>query len=127
CVALLCMLQMNARGVKLISRASYENTAAVMGTPFDYPLSSRIDENDAIFVLDNVLIPWEDVFVYGDVDKANNFFPQTGFLPRALMHGCTRLAVKLELLAGLMMKALEATAPQQLRAQPVHTCWCHTH
>ena len=77
------MVPMNAPGVKLISRASYEKTAAVMGTPFDYPLSSRLDENDAIFVLDNAFIPWEDVFVYGDVDAANNFFPQTGFLPRA--------------------------------------------
>ena len=53
------MVPMNAPGVKLISRASYENTAAVMGTPFDYPLSSRLDENDAIFVLDNTFIPWE--------------------------------------------------------------------
>src|SRR3954469_15158054 len=119
--ACIFMVPMTARGVKLISRASYENTAAVMGTPFDYPLSSRIDENDAIFVLDNVLIPWEDVFVYGDVDAANNFFPQTGFLPRALLHGCTRLAVKLEFIAGLMMKALEATGTKDYRGQQVRT------
>jgi 4-hydroxyphenylacetate 3-hydroxylase N terminal len=51
------MVPMHAPGVKLISRASYENTAAVMGTPFDYPLSSRLDENDAIFVLENTFIP----------------------------------------------------------------------
>jgi 4-hydroxyphenylacetate 3-monooxygenase len=119
--ACIFMVPMNAPGVKLISRASYENTAAVMGTPFDYPLSSRLDENDAIFVLDNALIPWEDVFVYGDVDLANNFFPQTGFLPRALMHGCTRLAVKLEMLAGLMMKALDATGTKDYRGQQVRT------
>ena len=50
-----------------------------MGTPFDYPLSSRLDENNAIFVLENTFIPWEDVLVYGDVDAANTFFPQTGF------------------------------------------------
>jgi 4-hydroxyphenylacetate 3-monooxygenase len=119
--ACIFMVPMNAPGVKLISRASYENTAAVMGTPFDYPLSSRLDENDAIFVLDNALIPWEDVFVYGDVELANNFFPQTGFLPRALMHGCTRLAVKLEMLAGLMMKALDATGTKDYRGQQVRT------
>src|SRR5215211_5565092 len=113
------MVPMNAPGVKLICRASYENTAAVMGTPFDYPLSSRIDENDAIFVLDNVLIPWEDVFVYGDIETANNFFPRTGFLPRAPLHDCTRLAVKLEFIAGLMMKALEATGMGEYRGQQV--------
>jgi aromatic ring hydroxylase len=113
------MVPMSAPGVKLISRASYENTAAVMGTPFDYPLSSRLDENDAIFVLDNVLIPWEDVFTYGDVEAANNFFPQTGFLPRALLHGCTRLAVKLEFIAGLMLKAMEASGTGDYRGQQV--------
>jgi aromatic ring hydroxylase len=100
------MVPMNAPGVKLISRAPYENAAAVMGTPFDYPLSSRLNENDAIFVLENTFIPWEDVFVYGDIDVANNFFPQTGFLPRALLHGCTRLAVKLEFIAGLRAMAV---------------------
>src|SRR5712691_9548475 len=113
------MVPMNAAGVKLISRASYENAAAVMGTPFDYPLSSRLDENDAIFVLENTFIPWEDIFVYGDSDVANNFFPQTGFLPRALLHGCTRLAVKLEFIAGLMMQALEATGTKDYRGQQV--------
>ena len=71
-----------------------------MGSPFDYPLSSRLDENDAIFVMDDVLVPWENVFVHADVEKANNFFPRTGFLPRALLHGCTRLAVKLDFILG---------------------------
>jgi 4-hydroxyphenylacetate 3-monooxygenase len=113
------MAPMNAPGVKLISRVSYEQSAATLGTPFDYPLSSRLDENDAIFVLDKVLIPWEDVFVYGDVEAANNFFPRTGFLPRALLHGCTRLAVKLEFLAGLMMKAMEASGTKDYRGQQV--------
>ena len=117
--ACIFMVPMSTPGVKLISRASYENTAAVMGTPFDYPLSSRLDENDAIFVLDEVFIPWEDVFVYGDIDAANNFFPQTGFLPRALLHGCTRLAVKLEFLAGLMARAMEATGTGDYRGQQV--------
>jgi 4-hydroxyphenylacetate 3-monooxygenase len=113
------MVPMAAPGLKLISRASYENTAAVMGTPFDYPLSSRLDENDAVFVLDNTFIPWEDVLVYGDIDAANNFFPQTGFLPRAMLHGCTRLAVKLEFIAGLMMQALETTGTKDYRGQQV--------
>jgi aromatic ring hydroxylase len=113
------MVPMNAPGVKLISRASYENAAAVMGTPFDYPLSSRLDENDAIFVLENTFIPWEDIFIYGDIDAANNFFPQTGFLPRALLHGCTRLAVKLEFIGGLMMQALEATGTKDYRGQQI--------
>src|ERR1700723_2800541 len=90
--AVVFMVPTNHPGVKFICRTSYEMTSTVMGSPFDYPLSSRIDENDAVFILDKVLVPWENVFVYGDLEKANNFFPRTGFLPRFVVHGCTRLA-----------------------------------
>ena len=76
--AIVFMVPTNAKGVKLICRVSNELRAAVLGSPFDYPLSSRLDENDAIFVMDNVFVPWEDVFVHADVEKANNFFPRTG-------------------------------------------------
>lgn len=109
------MIPSNAPGVKFVCRTSFEMTATVMGSPFDYPLSSRMDENDAVFILDKVLVPWENVFVYGDVETANNFFPQTGFLPRALLHGCTRLAVKLDFISGLILKAIDAAGTRDFR------------
>jgi 4-hydroxyphenylacetate 3-monooxygenase len=99
---------MNTPGVKLICRPSYTMTAEVMGSPFDYPLSSRMDENDAILVLDHALVPWENVFVYENVQKSNTFFQGSGFFPRAMLHGCTRLAVKLDFIAGLLLKAVDA-------------------
>lgn len=61
--ALVFIAPMDAKGVKLISRPSYEMKAAVMGSPFDYPLSSRLDENDAVLIFDQVLIPWENVLI----------------------------------------------------------------
>jgi 4-hydroxyphenylacetate 3-monooxygenase len=106
---------MDAPGVKLICRPSYAYMAEVMGSPFDYPLSSRLDENDSVMIFDEVLVPWENVFVYGDVDKINEFFPASGFIPRFTFHGCTRLAVKLDFLAGLMIKAVEATGTKDFR------------
>jgi 4-hydroxyphenylacetate 3-monooxygenase len=113
--AVVFMIPTNAPGVKLICRTSYEMTSTVMGSPFDYPLSSRLDENDAVFVMDQVHVPWADVFVYADIDKANNFFPRTGFLPRFVVHGCTRLAVKLDFIAGLLLKATEAAGTKDYR------------
>jgi 4-hydroxyphenylacetate 3-monooxygenase len=113
--AVVFMVPTNAPGVKLICRTSYEMTSTVMGSPFDHPLSSRLDENDAVFIMDKVLVPWENVFVYNDIEKANNFFPRTGFLPRALLHGCTRLAVKLDFISGLLLKATEATGTKDYR------------
>lgn len=113
--ALICTVPMDAPGVKLISRASYAHQAAVMGTPFDYPLSSRMDENDSVFIFDKVLIPWENVFAYGDVEKVNNFFPQTGFINRFTFQGVIRLATKLDFIAGLLLKALEVAGTQDFR------------
>ena len=95
-LAVMFIAPMNAPGVKLFCRTSYEMTASVMGTPFDYPLSSRFDENDAIFVFDNVFIPWEDVLLHRDLEKLKIFFPQSGFLAGYQFQGCTRLAVKLD-------------------------------
>jgi two-component FAD-dependent monooxygenase len=113
--ALVATVPMNAPGVKLICRPSYSAMAAMTGTPFDYPLSSRLDENDTILVLDRVLIPWENVFIYGDVEKAQRFSGQSGFFERFTFHGCTRLAVKLEFLAGLLAKALDITGASEFR------------
>jgi 4-hydroxyphenylacetate 3-monooxygenase len=114
-MALFAMVPMSAPGMKLVCRTSYELSAAVMGTPFDYPLSSRLDENDAILIFDHVLVPWENLFVYRDVEKANVFFPMSGFLNRFAFHGCTRFAVKLDFLAGLLLMATEITGAKDGR------------
>ena len=113
--AFVCIVPNDSPGLKLFCRPSYEMTASVMGSPYDYPLSSRLDENDSIIVFDKVLVPWENVFAYGDIDKVNNFFPQSGFLPRFMFHGCTRLAVKLDFLAGLLLKAVDSTGVKDFR------------
>jgi 4-hydroxyphenylacetate 3-monooxygenase len=114
-LAVMFIVPMNAHGVKLFCRASYELMASVAGSPFDYPLSSRFDENDAIFVFDNAFIPWENVLLHRDLEKLQNFFPQSGFVPGYQFQGCTRLAVKLDFLAGLMAKALRATGAGEFR------------
>lgn len=103
----------NAPGVKLLCRTSNEYRAAVLGSPFDYPLSSRLDENDAILVMDNVFIPWSDVFIYNDLEQANKYNIHSGYLERASLHGCTRFAVKLDFLCGLLARALDITGAGQ--------------
>ncbi|NUT43149.1 MAG: Pyoverdin chromophore biosynthetic protein pvcC [Thermoactinospora sp.] len=113
--ALVATVPMDAKGLKLICRPSYTMSAALTGSPFDYPLSSRLDENDSILVLDKVLIPWENVFIYGDLGKAQLFTGQSGFTERFTFHGCTRLAVKLEFIAGLLVRALEITGTKDFR------------
>jgi 4-hydroxyphenylacetate 3-monooxygenase len=114
-MAIMFILPMDAPGVKLICRNSYEEIAARCGTPYDYPLSSRFDENDAIFVLDKVLIPWENILVHRDTEKILSFYPRSGFLNGFCFQGCTRFAVKLDFIAGLVAKALHATGGDEFR------------
>ncbi len=113
--AVVATIPMDAPGLKLICRPSYSATAAVMGSPFDYPLSSRLDENDSILILDKVLVPWENVFAYGDLEKVQSFTKESGFLERNTFHGCIRLAVKLDFLAGVLLKALDIIGTRDVR------------
>lgn len=104
--ALMFIVPVNAPGVRLICRRSYEAAAS---SPFDAPLASRFDENDAIVVLDDVLVPWENVLVHRDLARCRDFFHATGFMNGFLFHGCVRFGVKLGFIAGLLARALRCT------------------
>ena len=114
-MSLMFIVPINAPGLKLISRQSYELAATRNGSPFDYPLSSRFDENDAIFILDKVFVPWEDVMIYRDPARIMTFYPRSGFMPGFLFQGCTRFAVKLDFITGLLAKALHVSGQDDNR------------
>ena len=99
---------MDLPGIKLLCRPSYEFAAAAVGSPFDYPLSSRFDENDAVLMFDDVEIPWENFLIYRNLEIASTYH-LTGFIWRAMLQSCTRLAVKLDFIIGAFIKALEST------------------
>jgi len=77
--ALVFIAPMDTPGKRLICRNSYESAAR---SPWDNPLSSRFDENDAVVIFDDAFIPWENVLVYRDVKKATGFYASSGFMPR---------------------------------------------
>ncbi|HLZ68670.1 MAG TPA: 4-hydroxyphenylacetate 3-hydroxylase family protein [Dehalococcoidia bacterium] len=110
--ALVFIAEMNTPGKTLICRRSYEQTAE---SPWDNPLSSRFDENDAIVIFDEAFIPWENVLVYRDVQKATGFYPASGFMNRYTLQAGTRLAVKFDFVCGLIARALEANGTDGFR------------
>ncbi|GIH17129.1 4-hydroxyphenylacetate 3-hydroxylase N-terminal domain-containing protein [Rugosimonospora africana] len=118
-MAIMFMMPMNSPGCTLVCRASYEGNAAASGSPFDYPLSSRFDENDAIFILDNVFVPWENVLVYRDLDRVRRFYRESGFMQGFCLQSCTRFAVKLDFMAGLLARALHVTGGDVFRGNQV--------
>ena len=70
--ALGCIVKMNAPGVKHICRTGFAGRAPAE----DYPLSKRVDEIDTLMILDDVLVPWEDVLFYQHT-KAASFIRAT--------------------------------------------------
>ncbi len=52
--AVVFFARMDNPGLRLMCRPSYEERAS---SPFDYPLSSRFDENDSVLLFDKALIP----------------------------------------------------------------------
>ena len=70
--ALGCIVKMNAPGVKHIFRTGFAGCAPAE----DYPLSNRVDEIDTLMILDDVLVPWEDVLFYQHT-KAASFIRAT--------------------------------------------------
>lgn len=117
-MALVFMADMDAPGLKLLCRPSYERSAA---SPFDAPLASRFDENDAVLIFDNAFIPWENVLVYRDVDKCKSFYAASGFFNRYNLQAATRLAVKLEFCIGLLVKGTDAAATSGFRGVQAET------
>lgn len=101
--ALVFIVPTASEGLTLISRPSYE-LASSTRSPFDYPLSSRFDENDATLVLDEVFIPWENCLVYRNPEKANRFFTHAQVVQNLMLHGAVRFSTKVRFMSGLLLK-----------------------
>ncbi len=103
--AMSCVVPMNAKGLRILSRKSYEQHAR---SEFDYPLSYRFDENDAVLYFDEVAIPWERVFILNDRAMCQKQFHDTPCYVYQEYQAVIRSAVKLRFLAGLARKIAEA-------------------
>ena len=92
-------------GLKFICRESFD----LDKSHFDHPLGSRFEEMDAIVFFDDVLVPWERVFMYGDRHKCNNMSNATGQYVHTGHQVVTKNVAKCEFVAGiasLMVKTL---------------------
>jgi 4-hydroxyphenylacetate 3-monooxygenase len=110
--ALVFIAPMGTPRTRLLCRASYEQNAH---SPFDHPLSSRFDENDAVLVFDDAFIPWENFLVYRDVERANSFYPASGFFNRFNLQAGTRLGTKLDFMVGLLARGLAVNGTDGFR------------
>ena len=96
--ALSFTLPMNAKGLKILSRKSYEQHAPNV---FDNPLAHRFDENDAVLYFDDVKVPWERVFVNQSTDMCMQQFHATPAHVYQNYQAQIRLMVKMRFLLGI--------------------------
>jgi 4-hydroxyphenylacetate 3-monooxygenase len=94
-------------GLRFICRPSVMHQQA--GSPMDFPLSSRLDETDAMVVFDNVLVPWDRVFIHRNVDVANGLFQRTGSIRQTMHQFTTKNLAKSEFMMGLGFAIAKAT------------------
>ena len=84
-------------GLKFICRDSYSKQR----DRYDYPLSSRFDEMDAVVIFDDVEIPRERVFLDGDTVGYSEVITDTGWRSHIMHQAFTRAWVKLSFALGL--------------------------
>lgn len=92
-------------GMRFYCRRPY---ALDQPSTYDYPLSTRFDESDSLVVFDDVLVPWERIFVDRDVQGVREQFFSTGAHILGNSQAQIRLVSKLKFLLGIARKVTQA-------------------
>jgi 4-hydroxyphenylacetate 3-monooxygenase len=103
--ALAFAINCNAPGLKFLCRDAFD----VGRSHFDAPLSSRFEEMDCVVVFDQVLVPWERVFLCGDVARCNALYGDTNAIVNMMHQVVVKNTVKAEFMLGLAAKIAEAS------------------
>lgn len=68
------MVPLSTPGLKIICRDAFDDGTK---SSDDFPITTRFEESDSLCVFDDVLVPWEKVFLYRDVALANAMYGAT--------------------------------------------------
>ena len=101
-------------GLRYQCRESFDHTRS----HFDHPLGSRFEEMDAVAFFDHVFVPWERVFLLGDVELCNNLQQATNRHLHSGHQVVTKNVAKCEFVLGLATLMTETLgSSQQPQAQ----------
>jgi len=93
----------DAPGLRFICRDSFD----IGGPVFDHPLAARYEEMDCVVVFDDVRVPWERVFLLGDVAKCNGAYGKTNAIVHMMHQVVTKNVAKAEFILGLASLMVE--------------------
>lgn len=109
--ALSFALPVATEGLKFINRRPYAPTAT---SSFDYPLTSRYDEPDSLVIFEDVLVPWDRVFVDRNVQKVREQFFATGAHVLGNWQAQTRFTEKLKFIASIARKVAQVNGTDRI-------------
>lgn len=87
----------NTPGLKFLCRESF----AYRESSYDHPLGSRFEEMDTVLVFDDVLVPWERVFLFENLAIAEKIYAESSFFPLVIHQALSRQVVKTEFVLGV--------------------------
>lgn len=90
--ALAFALPIDTPGLRILCREPMQDGKRSV---FDHPLASRFEEMDAVLVFHDVVVPWDRVFLYNNVEAANLLYPKTGIAQQPAHQSGVRGWVKL--------------------------------
>jgi len=97
-------------GLRFLCRDSFDYGRS----HFDAPLASRFEEMDCIVFFDDVEVPWERVFLYGDVALLNGAAYGTHYSAHSSHQGAAKNLAKCEFVLGLALLMTEALGNKHL-------------
>ncbi len=86
-------------GLKFLCRESFD----LGRSHFEHPLGSRFEEMDCVVFFNDVLVPWERVFLLGDVDLLNATAMSTHSMTHTAHQGAAKNIAKCEFVLGLAL------------------------
>ncbi len=90
-------IPMSTPGLKFVCRDSFSSQR----DPWDYPLSTRFDEMDAVVIFDDVEIPRDRIFLDGDAQLHTEVITDSHWRAHIIHQAMTRAWAKLEFAFGL--------------------------
>jgi 4-hydroxyphenylacetate 3-monooxygenase len=98
------------KGLKFLCRDSFD----LGRSHFDHPLGSRFEEMDCVVFFDDVLVPWERVFLLYDVERLNATPHVTHSTAHSAHQGAAKNLAKCEFVLGLALLMTQTLGNAQL-------------
>jgi anthranilate 3-monooxygenase (FAD)/4-hydroxyphenylacetate 3-monooxygenase len=103
--ALAFALPIDTAGLRIICREAMQDGKRSV---YDHPLASRFEEMDAVLVFNDVLVPWDRVFLHNNVEAANLLYPKTGIAQQPAHQSGVRGLIKLQFATEVACKIADS-------------------